>query len=356
MAFWILIPFLTVLAIAFVAVPLLRGNRALLDPNDKPSALSIPVLRRRTPWLIFGLAVFVAVSAIGLYSTVGRPDLATVEARVDAASNIKVPDNSNPASNMSAMIANLKRKVRQNPKDADGWETLGWAFMHIHQPQDATEAYQHAVTLAPDKREYRSALAESTIQSGDGKISQGTMLDLQRVAAADPNDARAKFYLALYKDQQGDHRGAIADWIALLKAAPADAPWAPEVRRVVEQVAKEQRLNISAELPGAPATTADITPNMASGPSADQVAAAQKMPAGDRNAMIQDMVDRLASELDHNPHDAQSWQRLMRARIVLGEKDKAQAAYRAARAAFAKDPTQLNEIDATAHALGITGA
>jgi len=40
------------------------------------------------------------------------------------------------------------------------------------------------------------------------------------------------------KTSRGDHKGAIADWITLLKSAPADAAWAPEVRGVVVQVAK----------------------------------------------------------------------------------------------------------------------
>ena len=35
--------------------------------------------------------------------------------------------------------------------------------------------------------------------------------------------------------------------------------------------------------------------------------------------MIHQMVDRLAGDLKANPHDADGWMRLMRARMVLGE-------------------------------------
>ena len=80
------------------------------------------------------------------------------------------------------------------------------------------------------------------------------------------------------------------------------------------------------------------------------------MSGSDRNAMIHGMVDKLAAELKQNPHDADGWQRLMRARMVLGQKTEALAAYRAARGAFAQDPNQLASLDSSAHALGVTGA
>ena len=54
--------------------------------------------------------------------------------------------------------------------------------------------------------------------------------------------------------------------------------------------------------------------------------------------------------------DADGWVRLMRARIVLGETDKAAAAYRDARKAFADDPAQLSALAKSARELGVTGA
>jgi cytochrome c-type biogenesis protein CcmH len=349
MAFWIILPVLTILALAFVVIPLLRtGNAASLST----AAASRHWSRRTLVLLALGLAAIVAIPAIALYASVGRPDLAMVEARATAAT-VGTSDAS-PDSSIADMIAKLRDKVRQTPKDTDAWQTLGWAYMHIRQPADAVDAYKHVVALAPDSAENRSALAEATIQSGSGKISEATLADLQKVVAADPADARARFYLALYKDQQGDHKSAIADWITLIKSAPPNAAWASEVRGVVEQVAKEQHIDVSGQIPSAPDTavnTAEVTP----GPNAEQVAAAQKMPAGDRNAMIHGMVDKLAAELKKNPHDTDGWLRLMRARMVLGEKPQALGAYHDARATFANDPAQLSTIDTTAHTLGIAG-
>jgi cytochrome c-type biogenesis protein CcmH len=297
--------------------------------------------------LTLGAVTAVAVPALGFYAYSERPDAAAVEARMDALSGSSAADAS-AQSGMDKMIAQFQDKVRQNPKDADAWQNLGWAYMHMREPADAAAAYQHAVALAPANVEYRSALAEASIQSGGGKISEATLADLHKITAADPADARARFYLALYKDQQGDHKGAIADWITMLKSAPADAAWAPEVRGVVQQVASEEHLDISGQLP--PAAEDHMSPP---GPDPAQVAAAAQMSDTDRNSMIHGMVDKLAAELKQNPHDADGWQRLMRARMVLGEKDQAAAAYRGARSAFAKEPAQLATLDSAAHALGV---
>ena len=66
----------------------------------------------------------------------------------------------------------------------------------------------------------------------------------------DASDARARYFLAAYKDEQGDHAGAIADWVALLKSAPADARWTAQVRGVIERTARENHIDLSDKLPG----------------------------------------------------------------------------------------------------------
>ena len=60
--------------------------------------------------------------------------------------------------------------------------------------------------------------------------------------------ASERYFLALRKDQTGDRDGAMDDWIALLNSAPPDAPWLPQVRGFVEQVAAERGVDISDRL------------------------------------------------------------------------------------------------------------
>ena len=53
------------------------------------------------------------------------------------------------------------------------------------------------------------------------------------------------------------------------------------------------------------------------------MAAAKDMSETDRAAMIRGMVDRLATRLKQNGNDVEGWLRLVRAYMVMGDRDKA---------------------------------
>jgi cytochrome c-type biogenesis protein CcmH len=342
MTFFTIVPLLTLLAVVFVIVPAMRGNK---DSSR---------VRCGQAGLVLGLAGLIVIPSIALYYFVGRPDLAA--ASVPTQARADVPDAAqSPSANVETMIAALKAKTQRAPNDPAAWQNLGWAYMHISRPADAALAYGRAVALAPADGDYLSSLTEASVQSGDGRISKSADADFGRVLSLTPGDPRARFYRALYKDQQGDHKGAVADWIRMLKSAPQDAPWADEVRAVVQKVAQEQRIDVSAELPPAtPPVFADMSA-APPGPDAGQVAAAQAMSPTDRAAMIHGMVDGLATRLKQNPQDADGWMRLIRARMVLGERGQAQTDYRKARRTFANTPAVLTALNNAAQAAGVTG-
>jgi cytochrome c-type biogenesis protein CcmH len=69
--------------------------------------------------------------------------------------------------------------------------------------------------------------------------------------------------------------------------------------------------------------------------------------------MIHKMVARLADRLKQNGGDVAGWQRLLRAYMVLGERDKAVAAAADARKALAADPVKLRQLDDMIKSLGL---
>ena len=94
---------------------------------------------------------------------------------------------------------------------------------------------------------------------------------------------------------------------------------------------------------------------VAAGPSAEQMSAAANMGDKDRNEMIRSMVARLADRLKENGSDVDGWLRLLRAYVVLGERDKAQAAAADARKALAVDADKLRQINDMIKSLGLEG-
>jgi cytochrome c-type biogenesis protein CcmH len=71
--------------------------------------------------------------------------------------------------------------------------------------------------------------------------------------------------------------------------------------------------------------------------------------------MIRGMVDRLATRLRQNGDDVEGWLRLVRAYMVMGERDKAANALVDAREAVANDAERLRQLNEGAKNLGLDG-
>jgi cytochrome c-type biogenesis protein CcmH len=327
-------------------------RRRILAENREPEAVAKPLPARAIPYLAIGIAGVVALAATGLYALLGRPDLAAGTLVQNQSVDSVTANAAHPGGDVSAMIGQLEARMRQAPNDPEGWRMLGWSYLVTGHAADAAAAYGRAVALAPHNADYRSSKGEALVRASGGQITPSALDSFRAALKEDPGDPRAKYYLALYKDQTGDHDGAMTDWIALIKSAPPDAPWLPDVRRFVKNVARERGLDIPAAKLAPEPSPADSK----RGPSAAQVAAASRMPAAERDAMIHAMVDRLAGALKANPKDVEGWERLMRARMVLGETAAAAAAYRDARVAFANAPDIQTRLRYSARALGVPGA
>ena len=79
----------------------------------------------------------------------------------------------------------------------------------------------------------------------------------------------------------------------------------------------------------------------APGPTREQIEAARAMSSQQRRAMIESMVQRLAQRLRENPKDLAGWLRLARAHAVMGRKDDALEAYRAAKRHFPGEAVRI---------------
>ncbi len=119
----------------------------------------------------------------------------------------------------------------------------------------------------------------------------------------------------------------------MLEKAPGDAPWRPLVEAALTRV-------------GSP-----LAPALPDG----TVAAAKDMSESDRSAMIRGMVERLATRLKQNGDDVEGWLRLVRAYMVMGDRDKAKSALSDARQAVANDAERLRQLNEGLKNLGLDG-
>jgi cytochrome c-type biogenesis protein CcmH len=319
--------------------------------NDRSPAKRILTLSAGRVILI--LAALIAVTAIALSVLKSRrgTDAPATETAAPAA----------PVGDVASMIAVLEKKMATNPGDPEGWNMLGWSYYNVGRYADAVKAYRKATALDPKNAVYWSALGEVLVLSGPGGVTPDASQAFGKALALDPRDYRARYFTGVKQDQDGDHVGALDRWIALLKDAPAGAPWEEAVRTLLDRVAKANHIDVADRVPPRKAATAEqahapgdaVASAGIPGPTASDMQAATGMSPGDQSAMVQSMVDRLAARLDANPRDGDGWIRLMRARMVLNDPAGAHTALTKGKAAFRDDRAEQSRLDAAAQTLGV---
>lgn len=301
------------------------------------------------------LAALVALAAIAI---------AIVRSRGGGQESPGAASTSEPVGDVASKIAELEKKLQTNPDDFKGWATLGWSYYNLGRYADAAAAYAKAVKIDPNNAEIWSALGEAQLLSGPGGVTPAAEASFRKTLSIDSRDHRARYFLAVKKDQDGDHKGAIDDWIAILKDSPPGAPWDQPVRDLIAKVAAEHKIDVTGRIPTAPVPQQDAgTPPMGDGasvatagipgPNAGDLKAATAMTPSQQDEMARGMVDRLAARLAANPQDADRWIMLMRARMVLKDPAGAKDALAKAKAAFKGNATQLARFDDAARTLGI---
>ncbi len=300
---------------------------------DAPTGGS-PLWRRRATALA-GL-VLLPIGAIALYLALGSPQLPgqPLAARMSAVHQDRSIQN---------LVSQVEAHLERNPNDARGYEVVAPVYLRLGRFDDAVNARRKLLTLLGETAERQSDLGEALASAGNGVVTVEAKAAFERALTLDANDLKAKFFIGIAAEQDGDKPKAAAIWNAMLKSAPPDAPWAPLVRESLKRVGVAP--------PAAVAPPIAIAP----GPSAADVAAAGSMTEKDRGDMIRGMVARLADKLKDDGNDLEGWQRLLRAYMILGERDKALVAAGDARKALANDPEKLRQIGVLIKSMGLEG-
>jgi len=236
---------------------------------------------------------------------------------------------------MDAALKQLRAKLEKDPSHVDNWLLLARSYMMVQRFDDAVTAYDKVLELRPDLMSARGDRAEAMVMAAGGKITQPAREEFTALLAADRESVKARFYLAMAKDHEGDRRGAIQDLVDLLAISPPDAAWLPTVGQEVMRLAAEMKIDPKSLKPSEEALAiARARPKPeprpqapgGSGPSRADMEAAAEMSAEDRAEMIRGMVQQLADRLEANPDDREGWLRLANAYRVLGETAKAKDA------------------------------
>jgi cytochrome c-type biogenesis protein CcmH len=292
------------------------------DQRDLPARPHAGLRRVAAIVALLGLPL----AAVAIYLPLGSPNLGDFPLVARA----RAPDAAQPLDNL---VAQVEAHLEKNPTDGRGWSVLAPVLARLGRYDDAVRAWRNAITYSGDSSERRADLGEALTAAAGGVVTGEAKAEFERAVAINADEIKASYFLGIAAEQDGRKDAAASIWKAMLAKAPADAPWRPLVQAALSRVG------------GVPAPALPE----------DAMAAAKGMNDADRGAMIRGMVDRLATRLKQNGDDVEGWLRLVRAYMVMGERDKALSARSDARQAVANNAERLKQLNEGLKNLGLDG-
>jgi cytochrome c-type biogenesis protein CcmH len=309
-------------------------SRRLLAAADveataaQPAASAAQSLWRRRAAAIAALIVL-ALLPLGFYLVLGSPNVPGQPAFARAKA---VPGDQS----IDALVGQVEAHLAKSPNDGSGWEVIAPVYLRLGRFDDAVTARRKALALNGETATRDADLGEALVAAANGVVTDEAKHVFATAVTRDPHEAKARYFLGLADEQDGNRTGAAARWRAMLEEAPAGAPWVGFVRSALGRVTGEPVAE-------------------ASGPSDAEIAATANMSDEQRVEMIRGMVGRLSDRLHAQGGDVEGWLRLVRAYAVLGDRDKAKDAAADARHALADHPDDIKRVDELVKGLGLEG-
>lgn len=302
-----------------------QAARRLMATVDTAIGRSPATSSARIRLASLAVLIFVPALALGLYTTIGRPELpdAPLAARLE-----------NPPARMdfAAAIAKIEAHLAQHPDDGRGYEVLAPVYLRMGRPDDAARAARAALRLLGETPERLILYGEALVSASHGIVTPEAKRSFEAAVEKAPLAEKPRFFLGLAAEQAGDKAGTAELWGKLVADAPADAPWVPVLREriaALDGVAEPRKNELATKI--------------------------EALPDADRMSAIRTMVDGLAARLAQNGQDLEGWLRLVRSYTVLHEPGKARSAVNDAKRNLASDPGAIGRIDALARELGLEG-
>ncbi len=270
------------------------------------------------------VAASIAIGAFGLYFFLGEPSLAGQP--LDQRQS--VPTEQPP---LSIEIANLERKVLENPSNAEVWAQIAPAYFRAQDFEKASQAFRKTIELGGENEERLLGLGESLTFAKNGQVPEAAKQAFTAAVLKNPKSGRGRLWLGVVAEQEGRTADAQKAYRDMLNG---------DLNGTLRSVVNQRLANLS----------------ITSAESAAPHGQGSGNPPKGHEGGVQDMVDRLAERLKDNKGSLDNWGMLIRSYYVLQLTEKAQEAVGRARQQFASDPKALEAIDSLVRELTSPGA
>ncbi|MBA2655075.1 MAG: tetratricopeptide repeat protein [Gammaproteobacteria bacterium] len=216
--FWSAIIILTIIALAFLIIPLLSYKK--VSPRFASENLTVKSLCLS---IVFIIVLFPLFSLL-MYSYWGKSELVAQELTLKNRNDNVRQEIAKYGSRHKIILA-LRHKLDQLPKDensAKGWYLLGKLYFNEKNYVSALQSFKQAVLLKPDEPDYVLQFVSANFYINHKLTAEDATL-LEKLLKRDPNNINAMNLLALDAFQQKQFDKAIRYWESLLKYFPIDS-------------------------------------------------------------------------------------------------------------------------------------
>lgn len=266
--------------------------------------------------LMIGLVLCIPLASLFIYFDLGSPDQ---QSQPLAARDLDAEKAAFAGNNIDQLIEKLIDGLKSQPDNLDGWILLARSLSRSERYKEAAETFIQATALAPNDPDLYVGAGENFYFYAEGVIGIDAEKAFLKARELDANHPGARYYLAVLQAQQGNEKEALEIWIKLFRDSPADAPFMAILERRITEAAEKTNMDLGTLFD-------DKADQTMTGPSEQDIAAASEMSAGDRQAMIASMVERLSARMEDAP-DYEGLMRLGQVYATLNEFDKSADAY-----------------------------
>lgn len=248
-------------------------------------------------WTAIVLAGSVPVVAALMYLQWGEPDAFSPLGRATTAQGDEAHGGLSQAE-MGEAITRLAERLKKEPDNLDGWLTLARSYYSMGRFQDASAAFDHVISKAPNEADILADYADALAMAQGRNLAGKPMELVQRALKVDPTQWKALAMAGTDAFNRKDYRQAIDYWERLKANLPPDAPIAQQI---------QGSINEARSLGGiaAPPAALAAAPKAAPGPTAPAVPSAPAAPAAAGKATVSGTVDLSAAlKAKANPDDA----------------------------------------------------
>ncbi len=308
----------------------LEGNQP--SPKSTGIAPMIPIL---------GSVILIPVISMGMYIKFGYPNPPTASRCIQIVSRFQQTAD---LKHVLELVDKAEKHLKTNPRDPRGWFALAPIYLKLQCYQEAADAYKKVMELKGMNGELLSEYAEAVVRANQGTITIEAKAAFRKSLELQPGRMLPRVRLIMALEQEGKKQEAAREWEKIYSEKDSSIP----LKRMAQMRIKA--LTGKAVAGAAADQKAD---DGLKNPSSEDIKAAGEMSAGDRGAMIQNMVSGLAGRLSENGGTLQEWMRLIRAYKVLGKNDLAQKAYKDAKENLKAKAEDVSKLDAFAKELGL---